>query len=70
MKTIVIPNVTVNWYCRCGAKLKGVMPKGLADALLAKMVELHQGDGHGPATPQQASRARVKAEKRNHESHE
>ena len=55
--------VTMKCYCLCGATCRGTMPADLAEALAKIWAANHSGEGHGPATPQQASRARSKAEK-------
>ena len=52
-------------YCSCGASISliGTSKVGVARAV-ATWREGHQGDGHGPATRQQAYMARIRNDQR------
>lgn len=52
-------------YCSCGASISliGTSKVGVARAI-ATWREGHQGDGHGPATRQQAYMARIRNDQR------
>lgn len=53
----------VTRYCLCGASLRGsASPLDMAVGLTAMFDRFHSGDGHGPATAQQASTARQREE--------
>ena len=45
-------------YCSCGAALYATVPKHKRDQALAIWFGYHSGDGHHPATRQQAQEAR------------
>lgn len=52
-------------YCSCGASISliGTSKVGVARAIVTWR-EGHQGDGHGPATRQQAYMARIRNDQR------
>lgn len=52
-------------YCRCGASISliGTSKVGVARAIVTWR-EGHVGDGHGPATRQQAYMARIRSDQR------
>lgn len=53
----------VRRYCRCGSKIEvSGFPPDVVDGVIDIFQALHGGDGHGPATPAQARRARARAE--------
>ncbi len=52
----------LNLVCSCGARWAGSLPAPMADAFEVQWRQLHTGEGHGVATPKQASRARTAAE--------
>lgn len=55
---------TKSGYCVCGgAAVVSSSPPGLAEGVIAAFEQLHQGEGHGPATPRQARAARAKADR-------
>lgn len=46
-------------YCQCGAAMRyNVSPREAARDLLQVFASMHRGEGHGPATKEQARRAR------------
>ena len=52
-----------NLACKCGAHWQGNCPGDVVVQLLAvEWKRQHQGDGHGPCTPREAGRIRVKTE--------
>lgn len=49
--------VQLERYCSCGGKLRIVVPQAKRDAALAIWFSVHAGEGHRPATREEAKRA-------------
>ena len=62
MTPTIIYSVTVR--CACGQVLKAATDsRGHLDGLIDLFYKRHRGEGHGPATAEQARRARVGGER-------
>ncbi len=52
-------SITIERHCTCGGSIKAKSrPPAPAEAIVAIFAEAHTGEGHGPASAQQARNAR------------